>query len=210
MITGEELVFVMLIALSRAEDASQDLLAEPSINSPPSTNGFQLRVITPYLAHCHEDIYTIPLLENGQVFPLVLMLRDLRASVAKSIDIVLAADNPSPQECNCKIAEMIYDAAHPSADGVSKVVVVSTFSQIAWLDIKASTHGAIMAALRDYFGETFEKMKSAHLKVDSETEDGQFSRLPVVSACAKSRHSDMLQTIAESSGIHFNIESSYG
>jgi hypothetical protein len=186
-----ETVFVMLTELSPVAFASKEVQAGPSVITSQPPDAFQVRVITPHSAHCHEDIRTIPLLEKGKFFSAQSTLSDLRASIAASLDVLLGPDPPLPQECNCKLADMSSSARHPPMEGKLKVLVVSGFSEVAWMDVLTPTYGSIMAGLRQRLGETFEDNKTVHLKGGNQTEEDVFTNLPVVSVCAKSRHSDM-------------------
>ena len=56
-----------------------------------------------------------------------------------------------------------------------------------------------MTGLRQIFGDTFEDAKGVHLKGGVQTDDDWFTRLSVVSICAKSRHSSMQHTSKSSS-----------
>jgi hypothetical protein len=189
VVSAGETVFVLLKEPSIPAHP-QILQTEPSTTKTRSSNDFQLRVITPRLAHCHRDTRTIPLVQDGQFFSPDSTLRDLRAAVAKSLDMPLAPEDPQSHECNCKIADMSSSVPRPPADDGLKVLVVSGFCNIAWLDILEPTHGAIMASLRSFLGESFEDVKSVHLKGGDQADDDRFVHLPIVSVCAKSRHSD--------------------
>jgi hypothetical protein len=199
VVSARGMVFVMLAESSGAENTFQDLLAEPSMNIARSTNEFQLRIITPHLAHCHQDIRTIPLLEDGKVFSGCLTLHELRGSIAKSLEINLEVENSSPRECNCKLAEIISGTPYASIEGSSKIFVVTDFSNVVCIENQEpTTYASILAHLREFLGENFEDAKSVHLKGGEHTENDRFTRLPVVSVCAKSRHSDVHQTATES------------
>jgi hypothetical protein len=187
VIGSGETVFVVLKE-SSVPAYPQNPQAEPS--TPQPSNDFQLRVITPRLAHCHRDTRSIPLVENGKFFSAHSTLHDLRAAIAKSLDMPLAPEDPQSHECNCKMAEMSSGVPRPSADDGLKVLVVSGFSNVAWLDVLEPTYGAIMASLRSFLGESFEDAKSVHLKGGEQADDDRFIHLPTVSVCATSRHSD--------------------
>jgi hypothetical protein len=60
------------------------------------------------------------------------------------------------------------------------------------------TYGSIMAGLQHCLGATFEDTKTTHLKGEDQKEDDLFTRLPVVSVRAKSRHSNMIQNATAS------------
>lgn len=165
--------------------------SEPFVTTTRSADDFQLRVITPYLAHCHEDIRTIPLLGSGKVFSANTTLLELREVIASSLDISLRPEFSQLQECNCSMANMSSGMPHLSTEGSSKILVVSGLSKFAWVDILEPTYGSIMAGLKQSLGEDFEDTKSVHLKGGGQTVGDAFTRLPVVSVCAKSRHSNL-------------------
>lgn len=197
VISVGETVFVMLQDSSTSA-SSRRLQSGSSTTSVRSANDFQLRIITPHLAHCHEDIRTIPLLGGGKVFSASSTLRDLRAAIADSLDVSLGPEEQQPQECNCKMAEIGSGMPQISVEGSSKVLVISGFSNIVWVDVLEPTYSSIIAGLRHLLGETFEDVKTVHLKGGDQTDDDLFTRLPVVSVCAKSRHSKMYQTATAS------------
>ena len=194
VISAGDIIFIILTESSRAENSSQDLLAEPSTNRHRFINNFQLRIITPRLAYFHEDIRTIPPLEDGKFFSEHLTMRDLRASIAKSLNIVLEDGKSQTQECNSKIAELISDTPHASLEGSLKIIIVSDLSNVAQVNVREPTFGSIMTGVKEFLGGNFEDVKSTYLKGGRQTKDDKFTRLPVVSICAKSHHSHMHQT----------------
>jgi len=189
VISAGETVFVVLKE-SSVPPSPQNPQAEPSTTKLQSSNDLQLRVITPRSAHCHRDTCTIPLAQNGQFFSACSTLRALRAATARSLDMPLAPEEPESHECNCKMADMRSGMPRPPADDGLKVLVVSGFCNITWLDVLEPTHGAIMASLRSFLGESFEDAKCVHLKGGDQADDDRFIHLPIVSVCAKSRHPD--------------------
>lgn len=193
VISPGDIVFVILTDPSTTTFASQNAQTKPPAATSYSANDFKLRVITPHLAHCHEDIRTIPVLDNGKVFSALSTLRDLRRAIANSLDITLEGEGTPPQVCNCKLAEMSSVMPHLSAGGDLKILVVSGSSNTRWMDVPEPTQGSIMTGLKQLFGETFENANCIHLKGGAETDNGLFTRLPVVSICAKSRHSTIDQ-----------------
>jgi hypothetical protein len=201
VISARETVYVVLKQQFISAQPSRSLQAEPSMTSSGYGTDFQLRVITPHLAHCHEDIRTIPLLGNGRVFPASSTLRELREAISNSLDVTLGPGEPQSRECNCKIAEVSSDMASLSAKRKGKILVVSGFSNVTWVDVLEPTHGSIMASLKQYLGETFEETKTIHLKGGDQNDDDLFTLLPVVSVCEKSRHSDVPQSTTASSAF---------
>jgi hypothetical protein len=189
VISAGETVFVVLKE-SSVSAHPQDSQADSSTTTSRSSNDFRLRVITPRLAHCYGDTRTIPLVQNGKFFSACSTLRELRAAIADSLEMPLAPEDPQSHECNCKMADMSSSVPRPLTDDGLKVLVVSGFCNVAWLDVLEPTHGAIMASLRTFLWEAFEDAKSVHLKGGDQTDDDRFIHLPVVSVCAKSRHSD--------------------
>jgi hypothetical protein len=197
VISAGETVFIILQD-SSILTSPPTLEPERSITNARSAYDFQLRVITPHLAHCHEEVRTIPLVGDGKVFSASSTRRDLRAAIAASLGICLGREEQLPQECNCKLAEMSSGMPLLSVEGSLKVLVVSDFPKFAWVDVLESTYGSIMGGLRNCLGATFEDTKTIHLKGGDQNEDDSFTRLPVVSVCAKIRHSNMIQTATAS------------
>lgn len=198
VISAGETIFVVLSDSSLPAGPQNIHDESPETNSQFSDD-FRLRVITPQSAHCHDDFRTIPLLENGKVFSAHTTLRDLRAAIADHLEILLGSESPESQECNCKLAEMSCEMPHLFPDRGMRVLIVSGLSNVAWLDVVGNTYVAIVTGLRQLFGDTFEDAKSVHLKGGVQTDDDWFTRLPVVSICAKSRHSSMHPTSTSSS-----------
>jgi hypothetical protein len=128
VISAGETVFVILQD-SSILTSPQNLEPERSMTNAGSAYDLQLCIITPHLAHCHEDVRTIPLVEDGKVFSASSTRRDLRAEIAASHDIYLGREEQQPQKCNCKLAEMSSSIPLLSAEGSLKVLVVSHFSK---------------------------------------------------------------------------------
>ncbi|KAF7502960.1 hypothetical protein GJ744_004774 [Endocarpon pusillum] len=198
VISAGETVFVVL-SDSSLPAGLQNMHDESSKINSQFSDDFRLRVITPQSAHRHHEFRTIPLFENGKVFSAHSTLRDLRAAIANNLEIPLWSESPESQECNCKLAEMSCEMPHLFPDRGTKVLIVSGFSDVAWLDVFGNTYAAIVTGLRELLGDTFEDAKSVHLKGGVQIDDNWFTRLPVVSICAKSRHSSMHSTSTSSS-----------
>jgi hypothetical protein len=188
VISAGETVFVTLYE-SLVSAPSQHIQAEHAVASSGSPDGFHRRVITPHLAHLHEDIRNIPLLGDGKVFSPSLALRDPRVIIANSLDIHLTAEEPASQERNCQMAEMSMEMHHLSVAGSLKVFVVWGFSNTAWVDATEPTYGSIIGGLRQLLGENFAEAKCVHLKGGDQSDGHRFTHLPTVSVSAKSRHS---------------------
>jgi hypothetical protein len=122
--TGET-VFLILKrpSMPAASLSSQEDGQCSSHTNATASDGFQVRVITTHLAHCHEDVRTIPLLENGKVFSQHATLSDLKSSIAGSLGMTVDSGIFHPRECNCKMAEIISERPVASVADEIKILV---------------------------------------------------------------------------------------